>query len=565
MNTLIKKMFDNRGYTREYLEEINSDSHDVLLDLDTMCVKLNDTLVNNRKIVVLPDFDMDGIMAGTLGFAGLAELGFNVSLFIPDPKEGYGFNKDTIQRLMREYPTTEVILTCDVGSTCHDGIAYAKSIGLTCLITDHHNISTMPNADVVVNPKRPDETYAHPGICGAHVLYQLLQYYADNFCYVPANEQIRRLRVFAGIGTVSDLMPLLYENRSLVKDAVDICRMIYAGGDDRVARSLYGCDVYRRAFFGLHAVLCAFADAGKLPNIESLDEQFFGFYLAPAFNCLKRMDKDLTEAFGVFFDNNQAEHANNLIAWNEERKVLEQKYMQALDMRSQPYAPYIYFSDAPSGFLGLLANKLMLSSNMPTIVLAEKAGVYAGSGRSFSWYPLFERAILNNFTVAGHNEAFAMAFNTKQELDNFYVFLKDDVASVFATIDFEDEVYDFIISSYVPADGHFDTHIDITLFEEYLDEIRRYKPFGKEFPRPNALLMFRANEGTWVTMGSLKQHVKITLDCGFEVLLWNHAQYASLADTDKEICVVGDLGMSMFNRRTTINFVGVIQNDSEEP
>lgn len=564
MNKLIEKMFANRGYTPEYLQDINCSEHDVLLDLDIMCSKLNDILSNNRKIVILPDFDMDGIMAGTLGFAGLAELGFNVSLFIPDPKDGYGFTKATIKRLIREYPMAEAILTCDVGSTCYEGIDYAKSLGMICLVTDHHMMGTNLNADVIINPKRQDETYSHPGICGAYVLYQVLQYYADNFCQVPANEQIRRLRVFAGIGTVSDLMPLLYENRGLVKDAVDICRMIYAGGDDKVVSSISGCDTYRRAFHGLHAVLCAFSDAGKLPNLDSLDEQFFGFYLAPAFNCLKRMDKDLKEAFGVFFDNNQIFHANNLIAWNEERKVLEQQYMQALDMIPQPYAPFVYFSYAPAGFLGLLANKLMLMSNLPTVVLSEKNGGFSGSGRSFSWYPLLEKAVLNQFTVAGHNEAFGISFKNAQEVEAFHLFIKEDVSDVLSTLEFEDDVYDFVISSYDDSSFVSDTYIDLPLFEDYLQEIKKYKPFGKMFARPRVLLRFKANEGAWNTMGSLKQHVKITLDYGFEVLLWNQSQHVVFSDTDEEICVVGDLNMSMFNKKTTINFVGVVQNEEIE-
>lgn len=557
MNRLIKRMFENRGYTEEYIMAINKYDHDVLMDSDILCAKLKDIHDNNRHLVIIPDFDMDGIMAGTLGFTGLAELGFNVSLFIPDPADGYGFTKKTIKRLFREYPTVEAIITCDVGITCYEGIDCAKELGLEVLITDHHLQEAELKADVVVDPNRLDETYSHPGICGAYVLYQVLQQYADSYGDVYAQEQISRLRVFAGIGTISDMMPLLYENRKLVIDAVDICRLIYSDGDDFVVNAITGCDTYRRAFYGLFVILNAFADAGKITDSDSIDEQFFAYYLAPTFNCLKRMNKDMTNAFGLFFDADPSVRANNLIMWNEERKELEQTYMSQILSIPQPYAPYVYIADIPSGFLGLIANKLMLVSGVPTLVLNVDGNGYCGSGRSPKWYQFIDIVLPEGFRVAGHNAAFGIGFTDKRELEGYHAFIEKSVQDVAKELPEEQMVYDFVIAQ----DGTGDVGLDLFLFADYLQEIKKYRPFGQEFPAPNILLKFIPDECEWSLLGKAKQHIKIKMNYGFEILLWNQAQYQNYASSNEPMYVAGKLNMSRYNDVTTINFVGTVLED----
>lgn len=559
MNQLIETMFRNRQYTDSFLKEIENYHHDVLQSSDDLCRRLLDIRDNHRLIVIIPDFDMDGVMSGVCGFAGLAELGFNVALFIPDPNDGYGFTKATIKRLLAEYPLTEAIITCDVGVTCYEGIDFAKSVGIEVLVTDHHIQEKQINADVLVNPKKIGETYAHPGICGAYVLYQVLQQFADTYCDKFMSEQISRLRVFAGIGTVSDMMPVLYENRQLIRDAIDICKLIYLDRNDFIVNSIPGCDIYRRAFYGLFVTLCAFNDAGKIRDSESIDEQFFGYYLAPTFNSVKRMGKSMTEPFGVFFDSNPETKVNNLISWNEERKALEVMYMNEILTRDQPYAPEIYLTTAPSGILGLLAQKLMLAHNKehPVLVLNESDTKYHGSGRSPEWYPFFTRTH-DNFYVAGHDVAFGIGFTDKRELEAYHAFIKKDVADVYANVDIVEAIPDAVIAT----DGSGDFTIDLWTFAGYLREINDYKPFGNAFPAPQFLLKFNASEGEWSVMGSVKQHLKIKLAYGFEVLLWNQAQYASWADSDAEIQVLGNIQSSEFNGNITFNFVGTVVDNA---
>ena len=161
MNRLVELTFKNRGYSSEFLREMECAEHGDLKDIDRLAVRLKEIHDEGRHITVLPDFDMDGISAGTVAYAGLSELGFDVSLFIPDPSKGYGFNEDTIKELLKKHPRTQTILTCDTGISCYEGINYCKDRGIEILVTDHHIQEAVSEADIIVDPCRMDDGYEH--------------------------------------------------------------------------------------------------------------------------------------------------------------------------------------------------------------------------------------------------------------------------------------------------------------------------------------------------------------------------------------------------------------------
>lgn len=560
MNRLIELYLERRGYTRQMLREMNDDRHAELMSISEMCAELKHIHDSHAHIVILPDFDMDGIMSGTVGFAGLSELGFKVSLFRPTPSDGYGFNAETICRLVKEYPDVQAIITCDVGITCYEGVAAASAMGIKMLITDHHVQEDADKlaADVIVNPNRKDETYANKGICGAHVFWQVLQHYADNYCDLFTREQIRRLRVFAGIGTISDAMPLVNENRPLVMDACGICRLVYGDAGKFFLENMRGSNVYRRAFYGLHYALQVFADNGKIQTPDDITEDFFGFYLAPAFNSLKRMNGDMDIAFGVFFGDHPFEDASTLFMLNEQRKLAVAQYFEEMMTTNQPYAPYVYISDAQPGILGLLAMKAMTITGVPTMVMREDDGHFHGSGRAPSWYPAIDMIHPEGFFIAGHQGAFGIGVTDKRECEALWAFLKQSTEEILANMPEEAEgasTADIVICQR----GSGDTDIDIPLFLEYLAEIKTLRPFGRAFEAPVIELRFRADDGDWSVMGSAKQHLKIRMAYGFEVLCWNQAAMLDDMKSDDEFVVQGHLGRSEFRGRFTVNMVGDIR------
>lgn len=557
MNYLIRRMFETRGYTSDYLSDINVSDHDTLLSIDTMCQTLHDIHDCQSVITVLPDFDMDGIMSGVTGFAGLAELGFNVRLYIPDPKAGYGFDESVIDDLLKQHPDTQTIITCDTGISCYEGITSACSRGLQVLITDHHiQTKVATDASVIVDPMRMDETYSHPGICGAYVFYQVLQHYADTYTSVLMQEQIRRLRVFAGIGTISDSMPLLYENRQLVLDSVSISRLIFSCGSRSIVDSIMGCDIYRRAFAGLYSVYDMLAQVGTISSDRDITEELYGFYIAPMFNSVKRMNGELSRAFGVFFGPTPDDDVQYLFTLNNHRKLSVQEYLREIAEQSQPYAPYVYLSSAPKGILGLLANSLMEQTGEPVLVINELEH-FSGSGRSPAWYPFMSRAVNAGFYCAGHDVAFGVGFTDKREIQSFIAFIKKDVEDVRQTVDIQEIVPDFTISI---SDTTGDIGIDILMFAEYLSELERYRPFGNRFEAPYVKLTFRKQDAVAQLLGSDKRHLKFLLSYGFCAICWNAGQLKSevfdkLNDTD-EIVLYGHLAKNVFNGNVTIQFIG---------
>lgn len=559
MNSLLEVVFNRRGYTSEYIKEINDPSHQPLLDIDQLSSHLKLIHDEGRHIVVLPDYDMDGIMSGVLGYAGLNELGFKTSLFIPDAKDGYGFTEKTIKRLVEEHPNVSAIITGDVGISCEQGIKAAKEKGLTVLITDHHKedegSKVCSLADVVVNPMRLEETYLNPEICGAHVLWQCLDYYAKLYAPRDVQNRIRQLRVFVGIGTVSDLMPLLYENRQVVKDAVTICRWVFDGGKERIYKNLTGTEIYRRVFRGIFEAIDVFRASGKIKKLSDINEEFFGYYLAPMFNSVKRLDQDLKLAFEVFLSEDSTLRANSLYRLNERRKQLVAKHYDKLQDSPGPYSPYILTSEASLGILGLLAMKVQESIQGPSLVLRLEGGKYKGSGRSPAWYPALTRIRQAGFWVAGHESAFGVEVNSGEELAALYGFLKKDVEEVRDSLP-RDELEALQFDYKLCFGERGDVRFDMTTLFEFIDEVDQLRPFGTGFEEPKGMFAFDPKAGRWQTMGSGQQHVKIQFQGGFEVICWNQSHLIQELQDQREVMVAGKLGINDFRGRKTLNFIG---------
>ncbi len=565
MNKLTAKFLKARGLTADVLSDINDDDHALLEDIDILCKKLNEIHIAGDQIVILPDYDMDGISAGVLGYAGLVEMGFNAALFRPTPADGYGFTENTIKNLVKEFPSVKYILTCDVGIACYSGVQFAKSLGIGVLVTDHHPEEMVGStrgkdtlgADLVVNPNRFDDSYSNKGICGAHVLYQVLERYAFLYQNSFIQEQISRLRVFAGIGTISDMMPLLYENRNLVRDALAICRLTWYNRDTLFVNNMAGTNIYVRAFYGLYLVLEKFAEMGKISVEKDIDESFFGFYLVPMFNSAKRLDADMNIVFGIFFGNTPSENVEMLYELNEQRKLVVDKEYDIIKDSLQPYAPYIYLTTASSGIKGLLAAKLMRETGLPTMVVGKEGNAFKGSGRSPSWYPARTRSIANGFYIAGHEGAFGVGLTDIREVKAYYHFLKKDTEDVFKTIDFDETHSDADIIISVTGENA-DTDIDIPAFYEFLRDLRRIGPFGIDFPKPRLEFHFKPCEGIWVLLKN-GRHLKIQFPYGFSVLCWNQGYKLEDFKDAESVKVVGDLGLSRFNDAISVNFTGDLE------
>lgn len=558
---LFELLCQRRGWTPEYLHTINNPTHDQLKDIVAMIEALDQIRQRNLTITIAPDFDMDGIASGILGYAGLSELGFRVNLQIPDYRRGHELTPADIDEIAALFPDTNVLLTCDGGVNSHAGLTAARNKGWITLVTDHHQeLKPGCNADITVDPCRLDETYAHPGICGATVLYQVLEAYTARF--VPHKSwQIRMLRLFAGIGTVSDVMPVLYENRQLVRDAVSIASLLRAPAPmtnvnawgqaqpdyeavepaSATLLTLMPDDdahpVFRRAFLGFAVLLKAFGEAGKLRAGEPLTEQFFGFYLAPAMNSPRRIQTPLLPCFEIFTATSvEAMHtaAQTVIEYSATRKEMTQRFLQEILGDDQPLAPWIYFSDAPTGMQGLLANQLMHLSGLPTVVISRPTRADAsigGSARAPEWFPVIDVVdTVPGASAIGHQQACGVRLNRADRLGDLSDTLRENAALAQAHAATQDtRVADLQLGSAATCDTDLE---DVEAIMAFVRRVDVLKPFGHQFPAPTVEVQLAPADVLLRRIGSESQHIQLTTLGGFRLLWWNAAEqhYQSLRD-----------------------------------
>ena len=534
-----------RGWTDEFLADINKPDHDTLMDLDRMLVELKRIRDTQELLVVVPDFDMDGITSGVLGYAGFSELGFNVTLHIPDYRRGHDVTAADIAEVHSQYPAVKAIITCDGGVNSHEGIALARSLGLTTLVTDHH-VELQPgcNADITVDPARIKETYSNPGICGAHVLYQVLEAWAGQ--YAPEKlHSVRYLRLFAGIGTVSDVMPVLFENRQLVKDALSLARLLYTAppADPEVEiniesstlmtllRSGRHNPVFLAAFEGFAVAMKEFTAIGKLRSVEDINEGFFGFYLAPAFNAARRVESSMSDCFGVFVSPGieaKSEAMKRVIESNNLRRELTVTHLEKINERDQPLAPYVYFSDAPSGMLGLIANQLMQVSATPTVVLRQTpadGAAYSGSARSPFWFPIIETMTAQGFTAVGHENACGVSVADYDQAVAFHASMVAAADRIMKDLQASGGLADATAPDLrFGATEDCDASLtDLDAIALMTEQIEMLAPFGHGFTRPEFELVLDLAQCHLQTLGSEQQHLKIITRNGLKCLWWNAA------------------------------------------
>lgn len=552
MHYLVEKTFRQRGFDDELLNKIENGSHTIPDNMSLACSKLHEYMIHRYHIVLIPDFDMDGIASGSIGYSGFCELGFYFSLYLPDVTKGYGFGPEDIDNILQKWPDTKVIMTCDVGIGCTQAITYAKSLGLEVFVTDHHVGNFKNDADVVIDTSAYGSTYTNSlgvsKICGAYVIWQVLMAYANAYCTAEQINAVERLIIFAGIGTISDVMPMVCENRVAVKDSLRILRWLMPSDEivdtyqtfDKYANSplsgyhdLGTSHQYRNAFYGLQALMWYFKAEQHYDHYK-IDEDFFGFMLAPMFNSVKRMGGDISVAFGVFFDKeNCYTNIKELFDLNIMRKQAVADSMAAMNTIPQPFAPFLYLSDAPAGILGLLATQLLKSTGMPTLVVNRtpfEDGRLHGSGRSPENYNFMEaisrlKLQPSMISIAGHPTAFGVNVPANDDLlSALYMSLYTDTAADAAAAAAIDpfKTADFIIGTGDDCDVDF----DVFTLDEYLHEIRRYKPFGHGFFRPNIAIRLTKEDMKscpWFIMGRESQHVKYCQEDGLDIVIWDGA------------------------------------------
>lgn len=448
----------------KYLNGTIADLYDGMLmkDMDKAVAVLGEKIKENAKIRIIGDYDIDGIQSTYILLEGFRMLGADVDSDIPDRmKDGYGLNRNLIDRALEA--DVDTIITCDNGIAAAEEIAYAKSMGMTIVVTDHHEVPyteigagrryILPEADAVVDPKQEDCTYPFKGLCGAAVAYKLVEALME--AMGKDAEDADYLMENVAIATIGDVMDLVDENRIFVKQGLDMLKRTENLG----LKALMGCT-------GV--------------NVDKLSPYHIGFVIGPCMNASGRLDTakralELLEAKKVA----EADLlAGDLKALNDSRKdmtaqAVEEAFIQVENSELKDAdVLVVYLPECHESLAGIVAGRIREKYYRPVFVLTKGAEGLKGSGRSIETWHMYEglnrvKHLLSKF--GGHKMAAGLSM-PEENLEQFRKEINEK-------------------SGITPEDLNEKIAIDMQLPFEYVNEkfigeLAVLEPFGKGNARP---------------------------------------------------------------------------------
>ncbi len=337
-------------------------------DMREAAERLNEAIDAGTQICVYGDYDCDGVMATVILFSYLQEMGANVCYRIPEREEGYGLNENAVRQMKED--GVELIVTVDNGITAIKEAELIQSLGMTLIITDHHQpLAELPEAVAIVDAHRTDDTSPFHYLCGAGVALKLVAAMEDGEMAMPL-EQFGEL---AAIATVADVVSLSSENRYLVQVGLRLL-----ANTERV---------------GLLALLAQSGLAGKTFTASSI-----AFGLAPRINAAGRFGSPKT-AVELLLSEDMAEaealaqelERRNVARKAEEQKILQQIAQQISERPQLLKSRVLLFAGENwhHGVIGIAAARLQEKFGKPTILITIEASGARGSMRSFGGFSAF--------------------------------------------------------------------------------------------------------------------------------------------------------------------------------
>ncbi len=374
---------------RQYLCGTRADLYDGILmkDMEKAVRILSQKITDKAYIRIIGDYDVDGVSSIYILLSGLQELGAKVDYVIPHRiVDGYGINEKLIQDAYDA--GVDTIVTCDNGIAAIEQIEFARSLGLTVIVTDHHDIRfeendagekeyILPRADAVVNPKQADCPYPFKELCGAAVAFKLVECLYKQMEFTD-NEKDVLLRLFemAAVATVGDVMDLQGENRIIVKEGLKLLN--------------------HTRILGLRSLM-------ELNGISkgSLTAYHIGFILGPCLNASGRLDS-ASRSLALLMAETKADAdrlAGDLKAFNDERKNLTNRQVEEAvwqveqtDLKNDDVL-VVYLKDCHESIAGIIAGRLREKFYKPVLVITDAEEGLKGSGRSIEGYNMFEKLL----------------------------------------------------------------------------------------------------------------------------------------------------------------------------
>lgn len=371
---LVKRGLYDWNAMDEYLYPSMDKLHTVhdIYDMDTALDIIREKIKMHQRIRVIGDYDVDGVMSTSILVLGLERLGADVSWCVPHrQRDGYGLRGYMVEQACDD--GVDTIITCDNGISAWDAVVRARELGMTMIVTDHHDVpldnetgeERIPPADAVVDPKRKESTYPWREMCGAGLVYRLI---AELYKGKGEEEFLEELLSMAAIATVCDVVPLQQENRTIVSCGLEFLQHSTNKGLASLIRQL---DLNR-----------------------AVDSGCIGFRIGPCINAAGRL-RDASTGVELMLarDEEQADKlAGELIALNESRKDITARSTQLAQkqIEEEGYLKQnvlvVFVEQCPESVAGIVAGRIKEKYYRPTMILTRSGDHLKGSGRSIPGY-----------------------------------------------------------------------------------------------------------------------------------------------------------------------------------
>lgn len=542
INPIIIELLKKRGVTSEediaeFLSDKPKKTYDpfLLADMEAGVDLILSKIEAGERICIYGDYDADGITAISLLHQVLSHLtdSEKLSYYIPSRfDEGYGLNKDAIDAIKKD--GAGLIVTVDCGSVSYDEAEHAKNIGMDIMVTDHHSITDRRADCILINPKRQDCPYPFKHLAGVGVAFKLAQAIQKK-AGLPKSVLTEVLDLVA-LGTIGDIVPLLDENRTMVK-------------------------------FGLKVL-----NSGRRPGLKRLIEKIsltpgnvtsenVAFAVVPHINAAGRMmNARIAAELMMSCDPAFIEQCTDtLIENNRKRKsVQDSTYKSCVAELEKTYngdnVIIIYAEDAHEGIAGIVAGKIKEKYERPTIIVTpsgENGEYLKGTGRSIEKINLYEllKTCDNLFEKFGGHAGACGFLMKKEHLAEFREALNAKTEQMLAD---DSALFD--------SQMNIDMDIQLKMItEEFADMLDMMQPFGSKNPKP----VFRISKTQALNtsfMGADNSHLRFTArdSAGDSVncVLFNRAgEYAGVLTCEKPFETIGTIESQYWNGSRRIQMI----------
>ena len=488
----------------------------LLNDMEKAVNRIIEAINNKQKIIIYGDYDVDGITSITVLKKFIQDRGIEIGYYIPDRlNEGYGLNKEAVKKIANE--KYELMITVDCGITALEDVEYANSLGMDVIVTDHHEpLDIIPEALAVVNPKRKDSTYPFKNLAGVGVVFKLIQAISQKM-ELPEKEYLKYLDLVC-IGTISDIVPLVDENRVIAKLGLKLVCVTKNIGLRELINSI---------------------------RFKKIDSNAVSFGIAPRINACGRMGH-AEEAIKLFLTENLVEAgdiADNLNKYNVTRQSIERKiYDEALEKIEKnnmnlENSIILGGENWHHGVIGIVASKITETFNKPSILICFDGEEGKGSGRSIVGFDLHEALCKTSEYLekyGGHEMAVGLSLK-RSNFDSF----KEKFQEIVEKSDIKD------IVPIIKIDDEIDLK-NVTM--DMVREIDKLQPFGEENKVP--IFLFRNLKIDSIRAISDGKHLKLSLKYSngwIDAIGFNMGELVEQYTIEDKVDVVGFLEINSYN------------------